>query len=274
MPRLTTLGVTLFTLGCWADFPESRLRATADLTTAADAAIGDGPQKDDLGEGVDGATDSLPTIDQGPDTRPADSRPPLLDASADSPRCDPGAFVVCFGASRLVRCNNRGDGFETTECRPAQCLATLGRCDGCDPSAPASCGGPNERLVCDENGLEQSENCPLGCVSGQCCANVDSDPSSDCDGDCDDNDARVFPTQEEYFTSARLSGDFDYNCDAQQELEIPNLVFCFGSGSNCRGSGWLTTVPACGESGEFASCRRRRGLCVAESEGFQLQGCR
>jgi len=75
--------------------------------------------------------------------------------------------------------------------------------------------------------------------------------------DCDDGNELVFPGQTAAFTSPKSTGDFDYNCDGvEQPLADTTLGGnCYASlFTPCSGTGWLGSVPGCGELGEWHRC--------------------
>ncbi len=79
-----------------------------------------------------------------------------------------------------------------------------------------------------------------------------------CGGDdCDDSDPQVSPDQTGYFASRQPNVDFDYNCDGAPEQEQMAAVVCSGlSLGACPTavSGFLGTLPACGEVGAWGKC--------------------
>ena len=67
--------------------------------------------------------------------------------------------------------------------------------------------------------------------------------------DCDDSDARAHPNQTMFFTTQRISGGFDYNCDTIETRQFPNIGNCaFMSGTCTLTPGWVSTVPPCGQA--------------------------
>jgi hypothetical protein len=184
-----------------------------------------------------------------------------VDARRDGTACSPGAFLACKG-SLLERCNAAGTGAVTTDCAPLACNAAAGRCNECDPAAPPSCDGAN-RVSCSTDGLKVTALCPLGCAQGACCADADGDQVSSCAGDCDDADPDVHPGQLGYFAlPSKGTASFDYNCDKTAELELPSLEACARVGASCVGHGWQSTVPACGLSETFITCKASgRSMC-------------
>lgn len=98
-----------------------------------------------------------------------------------------------------------------------------------------------------------------GCVDGDGDGALKSiEPGAACEpADCDDDDELVFPGQTGAFTVPKASGDFDYNCDGvEQKLADTTL----GGGCHqeifgpCEGTGWLGSVPECGEPGTWHKC--------------------
>jgi hypothetical protein len=73
--------------------------------------------------------------------------------------------------------------------------------------------------------------------------------------DCDDTDEDAFPGQPGFFDHARVSGGFDYDCDGAEEpfTEIQGEE-CHFDWFTCVGTGWLDSVPACGELGKWHVC--------------------
>ncbi|MFZ5784832.1 MAG: hypothetical protein ACOY3Y_00185 [Acidobacteriota bacterium] len=183
------------------------------------------------------------------------------DARRDGASCSAGAFLACKGAL-LERCNAAGNGVVTVDCAPFACNASAGRCDECAPTAPPVCDGAN-RVSCSPDGLKVSALCPLGCAQGACCADADGDQVSSCAGDCDDSDPDVHPGQLGFFAlPSKGTASFDYNCDKTAELELPSLEACSRVGATCVGHGWQSTLPACGQSETFITCKASgRSMC-------------
>lgn len=87
--------------------------------------------------------------------------------------------------------------------------------------------------------------------------------------DCDDADAKVRPSQTQYFFEARDGGGFDYNCNGVEEKTLTNTIFnsaydgtlatlpvvgCTATKPNGV-SGWYPSAPGCGQYGNFQKCR-------------------
>ena len=70
------------------------------------------------------------------------------------------------------------------------------------------------------------------------------------DTDCCDLDDRAHPASTEFFIEPNGCGDFDYNCDDDEEIRV---VHC-GSPSVCESywnPGWCPPVPDCGEEADL-----------------------
>lgn len=110
-------------------------------------------------------------------------------------------------------------------------------------------------------------------------------------GDCDDTNSDVRPDQEGFFTQARASGGFDYDCSGAEEKEIDQtssvgcqyIGLCGRSYSQCAphadAAGWINSVPDCGESGQIFSgcnsCVYTSGNCTSAAQyANRIQGCR
>ena len=78
--------------------------------------------------------------------------------------------------------------------------------------------------------------------------------SAACGGDdCDDADEDAHPGQSDYFTSPRVSGGYDYDCDGKSEPEFSGELDCSALLSACEGEGF-SSPPACGGSGTWIRC--------------------
>ncbi|MCA9647323.1 MAG: hypothetical protein KC492_41825, partial [Myxococcales bacterium] len=96
-------------------------------------------------------------------------------------------------------------------------------------------------------------------------------------GDCDDTDARAFPGQTQYFSTARAKGGFDFNCDGSESQRYTQ--------TRANGCGffdvWNTysSAPACGVSeyyGKTESFVNAQGNldCKYTGTGNRAQQCR
>jgi hypothetical protein len=229
-------------LGCWADFPEARLRR----------------------EAAPPFLDSAGVRDSGPNT----DAPGQPDAPIS---CTAGAFVRCDGQT-LVRCNEQGTGLVQITCSPETCDTGLGRCTQCEPGSAPTCTEGGERVTCSADGLRQLDLCPYGCADGECCVDDDTDGLSECQGDCNESSNRVHPGQTEFFDEA-VNGSFDFNCDETEEPEF-GLVNCQGQGANCAGDGWVDAIPTCGTEGPFATCEKQGGDCEQQPPETLKAACR
>jgi hypothetical protein len=91
-----------------------------------------------------------------------------------------------------------------------------------------------------------------------------------CGGDdCDDTDADVFPGQIEYFEARRAQGDYDYDCSGGAEREQLAPVECSGvTVGPCPVTemGFLATLPACGETGAWGTCKKTAPLNTCDQD--------
>ncbi len=92
--------------------------------------------------------------------------------------------------------------------------------------------------------------------------------------DCDDSKKDVNPGQKTYFSVAIPgSSSFDYNCDGKDEKENASLETC-AKMAKCIGQGWLASVPACGQTGNWVQCVSGGKSCVAGPPKAKTQSCR
>jgi hypothetical protein len=98
-------------------------------------------------------------------------------------------------------------------------------------------------------------------------------------GDCDDSNPEVHPTQDAFFSVPYVAPDgsssFDYDCDAVEQPEQPDLVECSDTGK-CRAKteGFVGQVPACGASGSYADTCQGNFKCSPAPSGKKTQRCR
>ena len=97
--------------------------------------------------------------------------------------------------------------------------------------------------------------------------------------------ANAYPGQNAYFTEACGSGtllaktSFDYDCSGTIDKHYPSLASgCQkqalpGGTFACLGSGWASSVPACGASGSFKLCAKSGTSCVLSTVN-RTQDCR
>ncbi|HEX2878495.1 MAG TPA: hypothetical protein VHO25_03050 [Polyangiaceae bacterium] len=88
-----------------------------------------------------------------------------------------------------------------------------------------------------------------------CDRDGDGEPNEGCGGeDCDDDDRRAHPGQEEYFDQESETVVFDYNCSGQTEREYPTRLSC--SLEACGvGQGFVDDpLRPCGEEGAWGEC--------------------
>jgi len=141
---------------------------------------------------------------------------------------------------------------------------------------------------CDDGNACTTDRCSL---FAKTCRNdvIDRDGDGEaasslgeCGLDCNDADKNVFSTQTMYFptpyaTSSTMMS-YDYNCDSKNEQESTQLYRCTLTGGLCvLGSiGWVSTVPACGATGKWATACARAGtlnVCIPNSMD-KVQACR
>lgn len=95
--------------------------------------------------------------------------------------------------------------------------------------------------------------------------------------DCDDLDPAAHPGQNSFYTvPTKGEGDFDYDCDKQEEQEYAAFASCVWKASNCVGDGWSGAVPGCGQEGVFVECQKKSGRvtgCIQVATK-KTQGCR
>ncbi len=216
---------------CWADFPDSRFLI-------------------DAGSGID--------VVSGTDQNYQESSVGDL-TKDDAFSCIAKSFIRCLDADTLIRCNASETAEENEACSPFVCASSLGRCAECDPKTGPICSN-NQAISCNSEGKKVAVSCPYGCSLGICCVDKDKDKFSACTGDCNDDDPLVHPNQTEFQIKAS-NGSYDYNCDTKDTLEYPDLAQCIKNGGDCQGNGWKTSVPKCGDSGEFITCNKKGSGC-------------
>jgi hypothetical protein len=93
--------------------------------------------------------------------------------------------------------------------------------------------------------------------------------------DCDDGDPRAFPGQEDAFTDPRSDGSFDFDCDGGETMSAAFAgQDCYWDWGECRGSGWTSEMPECGEVGVWHWCEDNGWDCVETSSFDAAMPCR
>lgn len=123
------------------------------------------------------------------------------------------------------------------------------RVDGFDAAGKLRATGRSAPFEVTDESPERVTVPFSGCIDG------DNDGVKNCEGDCNDRDARVKPSQTKYFTEAS-DNSFDYNCDDIAQRELTAVASCTFNRGNCTGDGWKGQLPACGESHDYVTCVR------------------
>ena len=110
----------------------------------------------------------------------------------------------------------------------------------------------------------QNGGCPIPC---DCDRDGYISEAGSCNGDdCDDNDDRVHPEQIEYFgeRSDNVAVGFDFNCDGMhtQDPSLARVIGCLLTLCD-MGEGYIGSLPACGESGQWGQCVTPLATCQA-----------
>jgi hypothetical protein len=198
---------------------------------------------------------------------------PLERRLTDLLKCTPSAALWCTSDGKsLVRCSSTGAGTTTLSCGSSTCDPGLKRCTACDPAQPSTTCSGKYRVTCSSYGMPQNVYCSLGCQNGACCTDPDADGYSVCTGDCNEGAPNVHPNQTQYFTTT-TGGTYDYDCDGQDEPQYSALVNCQPQPPGCTGEGWQGSVPACGTSGNWVTCKKQSSECVGEPPTTMTQAC-
>jgi hypothetical protein len=132
----------------------------------------------------------------------------------------------------------------------------------CDDNNPGIYPGASE--ICDDGIDQDCDGTDLVC--GPLDTDDDGDGFTENQGDCNDNNLYVFPTQTNYFTLPIYgSTSFDYNCSGSIEYQYPNL----SKSTLYLTSGWVDIVPACGMSGTYETFSG-----TGSTLSTRIQGCK
>jgi hypothetical protein len=178
----------------------------------------------------------------------------------DGQQCQPqlGVGVACT--------NGNGAECQTGFCASGYCCATA--CD--DTVIPGA--------TCAKAGSVGTCTCSLSCDDGGSCQLFYRDADGDgfgnelgtiangdavvgCSGapptgyvsddtDCDDMDANAFPGQSAWFTTQRIGGGWDYNCDGTDETEY--TTYPYATCTYCNGTAPSCSTGECGATGDQA----------------------
>jgi len=93
--------------------------------------------------------------------------------------------------------------------------------------------------------------------------------------DCDDSDSRAHPGQTDYFGSERNAGAYDFDCDGvDSQVNVKQGQQCHLDWFDCEGTGWMISVPPCGETGTYHECKSGFLSCNEDQTLVALQLCR
>jgi hypothetical protein len=208
--------------------------------------------------------------------------PPCTNATETIPDCDDSSALIFPGGTEVQNledddCDGQvdegfgnydddGDGF----CETPPCVNASGTQQDCDdtdgatnPNAPEVCGDGADNncngLTNEQNAIgcsiyfQDSDGDGYGTAAGNACYCEPQYPYTGATStDCDDASPNVNPGQTGYFSSPNGAGNYDYNCDGQQEQQFTQGGGSCNLGSfDCSGTdGWVGSVPACGQAGQ------------------------
>lgn len=214
--------------------------------------------------------------------------------------CDGNEDVVCAGedpdAEFLQFRDADEDGFGSNDEPVLLCPGTplyarrTGDCDDAradvNPDAPELCDGrdndcddeEDEDFIrfrdADGDGFGDPEAAVVVCAEdASFVAN---------DRDCDDEDRDVRPNQQRFFSTPSRNDSWDYDCDGEIEVSVPETGECgippLGCNLTVTGQrdGWLAEpIPGCGESELYLfDCLPNDDGCEPQVSDAVIQGCR
>lgn len=168
------------------------------------------------------------------------------------------------GASATSSSGSAGGGGEGSASTTGSTSSGAGGSGGSASTSSASSTGTG--VVCMGDG-------------GACDCDDDKSIAATCEmgTDCNDNNPLVHPGQKTFFKDkiAGTTSDYDYDCNGKEDYEITFVIDC-SNGLNCNTTavGWKGAVPACGQSGQFGTCKVTGLAACGESiQGTQVQRC-
>ncbi len=232
--------------------------------------------------------------DTGSQVRACEAPPGYISRGGDCddirPDVNPGAVEICDGIDNNC-VEGRDEGLAIDFDRDGH--YALGSCaspaDDCDDRDPNNFPGNVERCDGQENNCDantdtegslgcvtyyyDSDNDSWGTTAGPCLCAPNGNYRATRGGDCFDGSNQVFPGQPLYFTSPRIDGSWDYNCDSTGDPQYPSAAqTCQVTPTTCATSasaGWRDGVPACGAAAPWVE------TCFFDDTGNpDTSGCR
>ena len=151
-------------------------------------------------------------------------------------------------------------------------------CESCDPSASPGKWTSTVATICYKD--EDGDGVGVSNISQTACTCAAGWASKN--GDCDDDNADVFPGQTAYFTkpyTSPLGDSWDYNCNFVPEPKYASVGYCYKSGSSCKWqAGWAINTglepPLCGVTKNWiTACTMTSGYCTPTVAPY-TQACR
>ena len=223
------------------------------------------------------------------DSEPSEPLTVTVPLASGHPSPKASASLPQNGKVTLTGTASAGDKIIVALPRTGTAMVVAASSKGAFNASVSAVGGDRVHLFAVDAQARSSKHTTL-VVSAQTvippCADVDGDgygakgtdlrdcKSSTTKEDCNDGQNDVYPGQKTFFSVAipGTSGSFDYDCDGKDELENASLEAC-AKAQKCAGQGWLTTVPACGLTGNWVQCVMSKS-CVAGAPTARVQRCR
>ena len=200
---------------------------------------------------------------------------------SDGPRRDAGQRAVRgqhlsrLPGSVLERCNATGSGPVTEDCEPYRCNAWRAAATSAIRRRPPRAAPPKPGRVHGRR-VEEEHDLPAGLLGRGVLPRRRQGRLDDLRRRLRRHRPQRPPGQTGFFSTAtKGKGNFDYNCDKNEEQEVSQLVNCVRVGSDCQGHGWQQgAIPACGVQGVFITCRPSGPTSCSHDQSQKAQGCR
>jgi cysteine-rich repeat protein len=177
--------------------------------------------------------------------------------------CDVDCTYSCASIAKPAKTCGGGTFCVPKTCSVHTCVVGASPC-----KAPSSC----QTVTCDD----ATSSCPVALIDkdGDGHGPASSPVAAPCD-DCDDTDVNTFPGQTLWFTTPRLAGGFDYDCDGVEEKERPTIGECAPSGGVCTFTpGWASgAVAGCGATDYYLTTCTPVSTACSYTTPKKTQGC-